>query len=813
MLGFAAEFDRRLNRIGTAESAGVYDGEAQSKTLTNAVARQSHPRLSLILPPLSRTLYPAGITNQKMNRQNLHILRKVRKTTAMTRAPQSILRESMLRDPKISRSLSFFALAALVLCSHALAGQIAQSNFGPNNPFYAPSTLPFQAPPFDKIKDGDYQPAIDAGMDEQLREAKAIAGNPAAPTFENTIVALEKSGQLFTRVILVFNGVTSANLNPELQKVQDYEAPRLAALQDAIYLDSKLYQRVAKLYEERASLKLDPESLHLLEWDYKKFVHSGANLNDADKAAVKKLNEEDSTLSNAFVTKLLAAAKAGAFVTKDRAALVGLTGAQIAGAAESAKDRKVEGYVIPLQNTTQQPTLAELTERSTRQAIFENSLNRAERNDPNDTRSTIVRLAQLRAQKAKLLGFPTFAAWTLEDQMAKTPEAALKFMDALVPGATSRAAGEARDIQSVIDSQHGGFKLEPWDWDFYSEQVRKAKYDLNESEIKPYFELDNVLENGVFYAANQLYGLTFKERKDIPVYNPDVRVFEVSDSDGKPLALFYTDYFKRDNKNGGAWMDEFVNQSKLLGTLPVIYNVANFAKPAPGEAALLSFDDVTTMFHEFGHGLHGIFANTVYPTLSGPSVPRDFVEFPSQFNEHWASYPAVFEHYAKHYKTGEPMPAALAAKIKKAKTFNQGYALTELLAAAELDMQWHTLVPGAPLQNADAFEAEALRRTHLSISYVPPRYRSSYFLHIWGNGYSAGYYAYLWSEMLDDDAFQWFEDHGGLTRANGDRFRQMVLSRGNTEDLPNMYKAWLGADPSIAPMLKYRGLADIGDSR
>jgi peptidyl-dipeptidase Dcp len=707
--------------------------------------------------------------------------------------------------------ISLLSAALSIAC--ALAAQTADTSFGPSNPFYAASTLPFQAPPFDKIKDSDYQPAIDAGMAEVRKETQVIADNPATPTFENTIVAMEKSGELFTRVWLVFNGVTGANLNPDLQKVQDYEAPRVAALFDYIFLNAKLFQRVAKLYKDRDSLHLDAESRRLLEIDYKKFVHAGANLNDADKAAVKKLNEEDSTLSNAFTNKLLAAAKAGAYVTQDKSALAGLTDAQIAAAAEAGKDRKVGGYVIPLQNTTQQPDLAELTQRPTRQAIFENSLNRAERDDANDTRSTIVRLAQIRAQKAKLLGYPTYAAWVLEDQMAKTPEAAIKFMDALVPGATSRAAREAGDIQSLIDSQNGGFKLEPWDWNFYSEQVRKAKYDLNESEIKPYFELDNVLQNGVFYAANQLYGITFKERKDIPVYNPDVRVFEVSDSDGKPLALFYCDYFKRDNKNGGAWMDEFVNQSKLLGTMPVIYNVANFAKPAPGEPALLSFDDVTTMFHEFGHGLHGIFANTEYPTLSGPAVPRDFVEFPSQFNEHWASYPTVFNHYAKHYKTGEPMPAELAAKIKKAKTFNQGYALTELLAAAELDMQWHTLPASAPLQNADTFETEALQKTHLSISYVPPRYRSGYFLHIWGNGYAAGYYAYLWSEMLDDDAYQWFEDHGGLTRANGDRFRQMVLSRGNTEDLPKMYKAWRGSDPSIAPMLKDRGLAENGDSK
>ncbi len=394
--------------------------------------------------------------------------------------------------------------------------------------------------------------------------------------------------------------------------------------------------------------------------------------------------------------------------------------------------------------------------------------------------------------------------------MAKTPEAALKFMDALVPGATAKAAIEGKDIQEVIDAQKGGFTLQPWDWNFYSEQVRKAKYDLNEAEVKPYFELNHVLENGVFYAAHQLYGITFKERKDIPVYQPDVRVFEVSDADGKPLALFYCDYFKRDNKNGGAWMDVFVNQSKLLGTLPVVYNVANLPKPAPGEPALISFTDVTTMFHEFGHGLHGMFANTEYPSLSGTATSRDFVEFPSQFNEHWALYPAVFNNYAKHYKTGAPMPAELAAKIKKAATFNQGYMLTELVAGAELDMQWHTLPASAPQQKPDAFEKEALQKKHLLLAAVPPRYRSTYFSHIWGGDYSAGYYAYLWAEMLDDDAYQWFEEHDGLTRANGDRFRQMVLSRGNTEDLEKMYREWRGKEPSVEPMLKDRGLKESG---
>jgi peptidyl-dipeptidase Dcp len=684
----------------------------------------------------------------------------------------------------------------------------ADSTFGPSNPFYAPSTLPFQAPPFDKIKDEDYQPAIEAGMAEELSEIEIIANSPAPPTFENTIVAMEKTGQLLQRALAAFGAVTAANTNPFLEKVQAEEAPKLAAHQDAILLNAKLFARVAAVYNERDSLKLDPESLRLLEVDYQNFVRAGANLSDADKTKLKKLNEEIATLSNDFSTKLLAATKAGAYFTTDKSALAGLSDAQLAAAAEAAESRKQKGYLIPLQNTTQQPDLASLRVRATRQAIFENSWNRAEHSDANDTRNVISHMAKLRAERAQLLGFPNHAAWKLGDQMAKTPEAALKFMDALVPGATAKAAREAKDIQDLIDAQHGGFTLEPWDWNFYSEQVRKAKYDLNDAEVKPYFELNNVLENGVFYAAHELYGITFKERKDIPVYQPDVRVFEVSDVDGKPLALFYCDYFKRDNKNGGAWMDVLVNQSKLLGTLPVVYNIANLPKPAPGEPALISFTDVTTMFHEFGHALNGMFADTEYPSLSGTSTARDFVEFPSQFNEHWALYPAVFAHYARHYKTGASMPAELVAKIRKAATFNQGYALTELVAAAELDMQWHTLPASAPLQQPDVFEKQALEKTHLLIPAVPPRYRSSYFSHIWGLGYSAGYYAYLWAEMLDDDAYQWFEDNGGLTRANGDRFRRMVLSRGNTEDLEKMYEAWRGKAPSVEPMLKDRGLLD-----
>jgi peptidyl-dipeptidase Dcp len=706
----------------------------------------------------------------------------------------------------LTTGISLALGAASAAASASAQTQSAAADFGPDNPFYAPGTLPFHAPPFDKIKDSDYQPALDAGMAQQITEVGAIADNPAPPSFDNTIVAMERTGRLLTRVMEVFNCVTGANTNDALRKTQEYEAPRLAAHQDAIYLNAKLFARVKAIYEQRASLHLDPESLRLVEYDYQQFVKAGANLSETDKAKLKKLNEEESTLENTFTNKLLDATKAAAFSTTDEKVLAGLSNAQIAADAEAARARHEQGWLIPLQNTTQQPELAFLTDRATRKAIFDNSWNRAERGDANDTRATIARLAQLRAHKAALLGFPNYAAWNLTDQMAKTPEAAKHFLDALVPASTARAAAEAKDIQSLIDSQHGGFKVEPWDWEFYSEQVRKARYDLDQSEIKPYFELNSVLEDGVFYAAHQLYGLTFKERKDIPVYQQDVRVFEVFNADGSPLALWYCDYYKRDNKNGGAWMDVLVDQSKLLDQLPVVYNVGNFDKPAPGQPALLSWDDVTTMFHEFGHALHGMFANTVYPSLSGVQVTRDFVEFPSQFNEHWASYPAVFQHYAHHYKTGEAMPAGLAAKIRESETFDQGYLFTEILAASELDLEWHTLPASAPLQNPDDFETEALRRTHLDLGYVPPRYRSSYFMHIWANGYSAGYYAYSWSEMLDDDAFQWFLDHGGMTRANGDRFRQMVLSRGNTEDLEKMYEAWLGGKPSIEPMLRFRGL-------
>jgi len=674
------------------------------------------------------------------------------------------------------------------------------------NALLSASALPYQAPPFDKIEDGDYQPAIEEGMKQQLVEVEAIANNSEPPTFENTYVALEKTGALLTRAGLVFNAVSGANTNPTLQKAQEDLAPKLAAHQDAIYLNDKLFQRIEAVFAKRATLKLDPEALRLVEVQHANFVRAGAKLSAADKAKLQELNKEESSLSAAYINKLLAAAKDGALVVDDKAKLAGLSDAEIEAAAGAAKERKLEGkWVLPLQNTTQQPPLKELTDRGTREALFKAGWNRTEKGDANDTRATIERLAQLRAQKAKLLGFANYAAWTLQNQMAKDPQTAFKFMRNLVPAATGRAREEARDIQAVIDQQHGGFKLAPWDWDIYAEQVRKAKYDLDENEIKQYFELDRVLHDGVFFAANQLYGLTFKERHDLPVYQPDVRVYEVFDKDGSSFALFYTDYFKRDNKNGGAWMDNMVGQSKLLGTKPVIFNVCNFSKPSAGQPALISSDDVVTMFHEFGHALHGLFADEVYPTLSGTATARDFVEFPSQFNEYWAWEPKVFANYAKN-KAGEAMPQALVDKIKAAGTFNKGYDMTELVAAALLDMEWHSLGADAAKPETDKFEAAALKKDHTDIAEVPPRYRSSYFLHIWGNGYSAGYYAYLWTQMLADDAFVWFKDHGGLTRENGDRFRAMVLSRGNTIELAKMYRDWRGHDPVVEPMLVHRGL-------
>jgi|CXWL01.1.fsa_nt_gi peptidyl-dipeptidase Dcp len=705
-------------------------------------------------------------------------------------------------------SLIASSLLAAV-CAQPLGAQptTAATPIDMTNPFLAASSLPFQAPPFDRIKDSDFQPAIEEGMRRQMAEVTAIAADPAAPTFDNTIVALERTGDLLTRVNRVFNALGDANTNDTIQGIQSEMAPKLAAHRDGIFLDGKLFARVKSLYDGRDALGLDAEGTYLVERYYRNFVRAGAQLSEADKTTLRALNQEESTLATKFHERVLGDTNASALVISDRAELDGLSDGDIAAAAEAAKERGLEGkWVLALLNTTQQPALASLRNRVVRERLLAASTARGNHGGDFDTTQIVARLAQLRAQRAKLLGFPSYAAYALDDQMAKTPEAAVKLLTDLVPAAVGKARGEAAKLQAMIDTQPAErrFPVAASDWDLYSEQVRKAEYDLDASEVRPYFALERVLQDGVFFAAHQMYGLSFKERKDIPVYHPDVRVFEVFDADGSSLALFYADYYARPSKSGGAWMDTFVDQSRLLGTKPVVFNVCNFAKPAAGETALLSFDDVSTIFHEFGHALHGMFQNVEYPTLS--NVPRDYVEFPSQFNEHWALEPTVFANFAKHYQTGAPIPQALVEKIKKSRTFNQGYATTEYLAAALLDIAWHTLAADAPLQDAKAFETAALARFHVDFAPVPPRYHTTYFNHIWGGGYSSGYYAYLWAEVIDDDAYAWFEESGGMTRANGQRFRDLILSRGGSQEAGAMYRAFRGKDPSVEPLLRERGL-------
>jgi peptidyl-dipeptidase Dcp len=713
----------------------------------------------------------------------------------------------MFRSPFLLLTLGLLTIGCAGSTSTSRDAASAASPLTGDNPLYRPSALPFQAPPFDRIRVEHYQPALEQGMREQLVEVQAIAGQSARPTFENTIVAMERTGALLTRASNVFFAIVGANTNDTLQKVETEEAPKLAAHTDAIYLNDGLFRRVKSIYDRVGTLKLDLEQRRLVERYYRDFVRAGSGLSEADKVRLRALNQQEAKLVTDFQKRLLAATKAGAVVVENKAELDGLSEGGIAAAAEAAKERGLTGkYVITLQNTTQHPAQSSLRNRALRRRLFEASTRRAEQGDTNDTRAVVRSLAKLRAERARLLGFPSYAAYALENQVAKTPEAAIGLLTQLVAPATARARSEAAKMQALIDREGGGFTLAPWDWQYYAEQVRRQEYDLDEDQIKPYFELGRVLQDGVFFAANRLYGLTFKERKDIPLYHPDVRVFEVFDSDGTSMALFYTDYFSRDNKQGGAWMNNFVGQSELLGTKPVVYNVANFTKPAPGRPALLTYGDVNTMFHEFGHALHGILSHAKYPTLSGTNVPRDFVEFPSQFNEHWALEPAVLANYAKHYQTGQRMPQQLVDRIKKARTFNQGFETTEYLAAALVDMDWHSLPANAPGQDVAAFESQSLQHHHIAVPEVPPRYRTPYFAHIWGGGYAAGYYAYLWSDVLNQDSYGWFTEHGGMTRANGTRFREMILSRGNTEDPAILFRAFRGRDPSIEPLLEQRGL-------
>ena len=694
--------------------------------------------------------------------------------------------------------------------SKARASAGASAALPASNPFAAPSALPFQSPDFSKIKSSDYLPALLAGIAEEKAEIARIANNPAPPNFANTVIAMERAGQLFERVNLAFQAVKGANSDEVLEATDTKASPLWAPdylRPDYIFLNQKLFQRFKRLHEHEAELNLNPEQARLLDVYYGQFVHAGAELPATKQVQLKALNKRITGLETAFTQKLRAAAKAGAVHFDDASALAGLSPEQLAAAQEAAKGRNLSGYVLPLQNTTQQPALASLTSHDTRQKLFEASLNRAEHGDANDTRAIVSEIALLRAQKAALFGAANWADYTLYDQMAKDRATAIGFLDRLAPAVSAKERQEWSDIVALAKSRGAAFQPTPADWNFYAEQIRKARYAIDGDQLKQYFEFNKVLTDGVFYAANQLYGITFKERNDIPTWSPDMRVFQVYDTDGKELALFMIDPWKRDNKNGGAWMDNLVKQSTLRGTKPVVYNVQNFTKPAPGQPALISWDDVTTMFHEFGHALHGMFAAETYPKISGADTARDFVEFPSQFNENWALDPKVLSHYAVNDKTGQPIPQDLVDKIKRSRTFNQGYELGEVLEAARLDLDWHSLPGTAPRQDVDKFEAQALASGGFDTKDVPPRYRSSYFLHIWSNGYSAGYYAYPWTRMLGQDAFAWFEANGGLTRANGQRFRDMVLSRGNTMDYAQMYRAFAGHDPQIQPYLDYYGLS------
>lgn len=673
------------------------------------------------------------------------------------------------------------------------------------NPFFEVSLLPYQAPRFDIIEDSHYRPAFDEATHQKRAEIAAIIADTAAPDFANTVLALEKSGVMLSRVSSVFFAMTSAHTNDYLQELDEAFSTELAGLSNDIWLNEMLFSRVEAVWQARESL--DGESRRLVEQTYQHFVLAGAKLSDAQKSELKALNTESASLTSQFNQRLLAADKAGGLVVDDVDQLDGLSPDEIASAAQAAAEKGLtDRWLIPLLNTTQQPALSALRDRQTRENLFMAGWLRTQKGDEHDTQHIVRRLVALRARQAQLLGFDNYASWSTADQMAKNPEAALAFMRGIVPAARARAEREQADIQKVIDDEQGGFSVQAWDWAFYAERVRLGKYALDESQIKPYLALNRALEDGVFWAASQLFGIRFVERFDIPVYHPDVRVWEIFDHNGEGMALFYGDFFARDSKGGGAWMGNFVEQSHEFAARPVIYNVCNYQKPANGQAALLSWDDVITLFHEFGHTLHGLFANQRFATLSGTNTPRDFVEFPSQINEHWASHPQVFARFARHYQTGEPMPDTLREKMLNATQFNKGYDMTELLSAALLDMNWHAIDAQENVEDLDTFESAALKKEGLDLPAVPPRYRSSYFAHIFGGGYAAGYYAYLWTQMLADDGFQWFEEYGGLTRENGQKFREAILSRGNSTDLAELYRAWRGHDPKLEPMLVNRGL-------
>ncbi|WP_299103836.1 M3 family metallopeptidase [uncultured Tenacibaculum sp.] len=667
------------------------------------------------------------------------------------------------------------------------------------NPLLVKSSLDYGAPDFTKIKNEHFMPAILEGMKVQNEAIQKIVDSKDAPTFENTIVALEESSKTLDNVTAVFYGLAGAHTNDEIKEIQKELAPKFSKHSDNILLNTKLFARIKQVYDNLESLQLDAESAHLVKEYYKNFVKAGANLSEDKKEELKKINSELATLSNDFGKKLLDASKKGGVVVTDKEKLKGFS-------EDKIKSIEKDGsYEIQLINTTQQPSLQSLENREVRKELFEKSIHRTDGGEY-DTSDLVKKMVALRAKKAQILGFDNYASWSLQGTMANTPDKVFEMFNGLIPGSLDKAASEVKEIQAEINKNGGDFKLTPYDWNHYAEKVRKSKYNLNEEEVKPYFEVTNVLEKGVFYAATKLYGITFKKRTDIPTYHPDVVVYEIFEEDGSPLGLYYGDFFARDSKRGGAWMSAFVKQSKLRNQKPVIYNVCNSPKPAEGEPALISFDNVETMFHEFGHALHGLFGNQTYASISGTSTSRDFVEFPSQFNENWATHPEVLNNYALHYKTGEVISESLLKKIKDAGTFNQGYSIIENLCSSNLDMQWHTISVDDTIEDVAKFEEEALAKMKLNVDEVPPRYRSTYFAHIFSGGYAAGYYSYLWTEMLSHDAYDWFKNNGLLTRENGQKFREQVLSKGNTMDYAEMYKTFAGRDPQAEPMLKARGL-------
>ena len=680
--------------------------------------------------------------------------------------------------------------------------------------FASDSTLPFHAPDFSAISEDDYIPAFNQGMAIQTAEVQAIVDNPEAPTFANTIVALEKSGRMLDRVANVFFALTGSNTTDRLTEIETEISPKLTAHYDSITLNPELFQRVKAVYDNRAAMAMTVEDAKLLENTYDGMVHAGAMLTDAQREQVKSINSQLSTLTTDFSQRARNAMADQPVIFDTRAELAGLSEGDITAAANLATEKGYDGkFAIALQNTTQQPLLPNMENRAAREKLFNASYHRADGTTDIDTRMLIAQIAELRAQKAALFGEPDWASYAMWDRMAETPQTALDFMGQMVPALAATQRREAAMLNAAIAADGGDYTVKPWDWYRYANKIKAEQYDLDEDAVMEYFQIDKVLEDGIFYMANQLYGLNFERRTDLPVYHPDVSVYTVFDRDGSELGLFYFDPYQRPSKRGGAWMSNFVEQSDLWGTKPVIYNVLNIPKAAEGEPQLVSFDNVNTMFHEFGHALHGFFADQRYESLSGTATARDFVEYPSQVHEMWATYPSVLSNYAKHYETGETIPAEMIERIEAASKFNQGYDFGETVEAALLDMKWSALTPqqAAALDTpakVDAFERRSLEELGLEIDLVPPRYRSTYFNHIFSGptGYSAGYYSYLWTEMLDRDSRKWFLENGGLTRENGDHYRDTVLSRGGTMDYFQMYENFAGRQPNITPMLEARGL-------